>query len=417
MITFIIPTRNNLPYLRLAFSSIRKYYPDYEMIILDDNSTDGTMEWAEGIRDENTIYYHNDGRQVGHTVLYDKGVELVSNDIFGIFHADMVCGPNYVENLLKWLHKGGVVAATRIEPPLHPPGKEKIIKDFGIYDTDFRRLEFEKFCLDEQEKIETKGCITRGIFAPWIMHKNDFKTIGGHDKLFSPFPYEDSDIFQRMILAHYEVNQSRDSFVYHFSCRGHRWTKQVKQDDFFYKLCCAKNATHFLRKWGSWIENDENCYPIIQKKYDIGFVIKNCPPTQIGNFEPWCSTVYCDCNIEKYIQQVQPCTPFDLRKRVKKAGENPPTNDIVITFDASKLSNEHWQVLTKLPKILSNSGEIGTMEFEIFKFEIKSLTDYSEHLIKNDSPYYKNQLLSLSLKDPYCTDCLFDTYEITKGNT
>ena len=266
MISFIIPTRNNLPYLRLACSSIRKFYPEYEIIILDDNSTDGTKEWADAIRDPNTVYYHNDGRQIGHTVLYDKGVELCDNDIFTIFHADMVCGPKYVENLLKWLKPGGVVAATRIEPPLHPPGKEKIVKDFGTYDTDFKEADFYAYCSEQQAKPENKNIITRGIFAPWAMYKKDFLAIGGHDKLFAPFPYEDSDIFQRMILAHYEINQSRDAFVYHFTCRGHRWTKEVQKDDTFYKLCCAKNSLHFIRKWGSWIENDENCYPIINKK-------------------------------------------------------------------------------------------------------------------------------------------------------
>ena len=244
MITFIIPTRNNLPYLKLAYGSIRKFYPKEEIIILDDNSTDGTREWiGKPNRDEHTVYYRSENRQVGHTILYDRGIEMADNDIFTIFHADMVCGPNYVENLLKWLKPHGVIAATRIEPPLHPEGKEKITKDFGTYSTDFRETDFYAFCKQLQSDQNHKGIITRGIFAPWAMYKADFLAIGGHDKLFSPFPYEDSDIFQRMILANYEINQSRDSFVYHFTCRGHRWTKEVKKDDFFYKLC-SEDVSH-----------------------------------------------------------------------------------------------------------------------------------------------------------------------------
>jgi hypothetical protein len=364
--------------------------------------------------DSNTIYYKNDGCQLGHTVLYDKGVEMSSNEIFCIFHADMVCGPNFVENLLKWLHPGGIVAATRIEPPLHPEGKEKIIKDFGIYNTDFKEIDFRNYCEKLQKDIKNQNIITRGIFAPWLIYKKDFLAIGGHDKLFSPFPYEDSDIFQRMILAHYEINQSRDAFVYHFTCRGHRWTKKVQQDDFFYKLCCAKNVSHFIRKWGSWVENDENCYPIIQKKYDIGFVAKNCQPEQIGNLEPWCSTIYCDCNTDGYIQQVQVSTPFDLKKRVKRSDTYFPTNDIIVTFDVSNLTNEGWQFLSKLPKIISDSGEIGPMEFDIFKIQIQAMTDYSEKLVKNDDPYYTNQLRPFSPTDPYCTNELFTIYERTK---
>src|SRR5208283_2950461 len=330
MISFIIPTINNLPYLKLAYGSIRKFYLEEEILILDDNSTDGTKQFLESTemaQDKNFKYYLNDKRQVGHTVLYDEGVEMAKNEIFTIFHADMVCGPNYVENILKWLHPFGVVAATRIEPPLHPSGKEKITKDFGIYPADFKELEFYDYCKELQEKPENKSMITRGIFAPWAMYKKDFLAIGGHDKLFSPFPYEDSDLFQRMILKHYEINQSRDSFVYHFTCRGHRWTEEVKKDDFFYKLCCAKNTSHFIRKWGSWIENDENCYPVINKKYDVGLVVNNCDINLLGILEPWCNTIYVDLDLNEYIQRVQTGTPFDMTHRIKKLTD-PKTNQI-----------------------------------------------------------------------------------------
>ncbi len=42
----------------------------------------------------------------------------------------------YIENLVKHIKPGTVVCGTRIEPPLHPEGKEKIIRDFGMdFDT------------------------------------------------------------------------------------------------------------------------------------------------------------------------------------------------------------------------------------------------------------------------------------------
>ena len=418
MISFIIPTRNNLPYLKLAYGSIRRFYPEYEVIILDDNSDDGTKEWLKEITSKDkftTSIPNHKNRQVGHTVLYDIGVAASHNEIFTIFHADMVCGPNYVENLLKWLHPGGVVAATRIEPPLHPPGKEKITKDFGTYAEDFKEADFYAFCAEEQMKPENKSIITRGIFAPWAMYKKDFQAIGGHDKLFAPFPYEDSDLFQRMNLAHYQINQSRDSFVYHFTCRGHRWTKKVQQDDLFYKLCCAKNTAHFIRKWGTWIENDENCYPVISKKYDIGFVVKNADKNVVGMLEPWCSTIYTDINVDEFVSHIQPGTPFDMRKRVKRLTDEH-TNQILVHFDAKKLGQEQFNVITNLSKIITDSGEIGTMEHDIFTFIIKANGAYEAGLVNNDDPYYQKQLRPLKKEDPYCMDALFDIYEKVKKN-
>ncbi len=414
MITFIIPTRNNLPYLKLAYNSIRTYYPLEEIIILDDNSTDGTMEWIDscsGQDDQFTIYYKNDNRQLGHTVLYDKGVELADNEIFTIFHADMVCGPNYIENLIKHLKPQGVVAATRIEPPLHPPGNEKIVKDFGVYPENFSGIQFINYCRSLQQELTNKDIATKGVFAPWMMYKQDFINIGGHDKFFAPFPYEDSDIFQRFILAGYDIKQSRDAFVYHFTCRGHRWTEKVQKDDYFYKLCCAKNVSHFIRKWGSWIENDENCYPVIKHLYNIGFVVKNCSQSLLGQLEPWCGTIYCDANINAYIDQVQPGTPFDMKDRVKSITETP-TNDVVVEFDGSKLSDTSF--LTQLPKILADSGEVGEMEFDIFKINIRSLHTYEEDLVDSNWDLAGGHFIPMPDSDPYCLNELFKVFEATK---
>jgi len=410
MISFIIPTRNNLPYLKLAYASIRKWYPTYEIVILDDNSTDGTKDWLWELRDKDTNLKSNthEGKQVGHTVLYDQGIKVASNDIFTIFHADMVCGPNYVENLTKHLKRGGVVAATRIEPPLHPPGKEKIVKDFGTYTEDFKEQEFLDFCKSEQEL--QKDNTTKGIFAPWAMYKDDFFSIGGHDKLFAPFPYEDSDIFQRMILKGYDIKQSRDAFVYHFTCRGHRWTKEVQKDDSFYKLCCAKNMSHYLRKWGSWIENDENCFPIIQNKYDVGFVVTECTPNLLGIIEPWCSTIYTDLDVKSFVDNLQPGTPFDLSKRVKKLTDEK-TNQILVTFNGKLLTQQNFGIITSLAKLIKDSGEIGEFELDIFSFNIKGLDTFQHKLVDNNGEYYQSQLKPSVPSDPYCLKTLFEVYD------
>jgi len=408
--------------VKLAYNSIRKYYPWEEIIILDDNSTDGTKDWLWGLEgdisnsesgDKNLVVYLHESRQIGHTVIYNKGAELARNEIFTIFHADMVCGPNYVENLLKHLKPGGVVAATRIEPPLHPEGREKIVKDFGTYDTDFRQEDFEKFVLEQQK--ENKDKTTKGIFAPWAMYKKDFQAIGGHDKLFCPFPYEDSDIFQRMILAGYDIKQSRDAFVYHFTCRGHRWTKEVQKDDLFYKLCVTKNMVHFIRKWGCWIENNENCYPVIHKKYDIGVKAKNCPAHLLPQIEPWFSCTYIqDEDLEsKYVTLTQPGTPFNMAQRVKPFSFYK-SHDIDITFDVSQMTGERLSAMTLLSKMIEDSGEVGEMEYDIFKIKINRLEDKTPQLINNDSEYYRNQLVSIPESDPYYTDELFKVFEEVK---
>ena len=199
MISLIIPSYNNLQHLKNVYASIQKHAPEAEVILMNDGSTDGTSEWFRELPASVNLQLYEQEERVGHTILYDKGIELATNDIVGILHADMIIGPLYIENMLKHLQPGKVVCATRIEPPLHPEGKEKIIMDFG---QDFDTLDvdsFEEFVMHKQE--EELDRVTYGMFAPWILYKKDFQAIGGHDPLFAPFPYEDSDIFQRWILA------------------------------------------------------------------------------------------------------------------------------------------------------------------------------------------------------------------------
>jgi glycosyltransferase involved in cell wall biosynthesis len=131
-ITFVIPSRNNLEFLQLAYQSIRNLSAVHDILILDDASMDGTKEWIESLNDTNLIHYHNIGpERIGIVGMFDKGIEMARTDIIFAFHADMIAGPNLDINILKHLTPGTVVCATRIEPPLHPRGPEKITQDWG----------------------------------------------------------------------------------------------------------------------------------------------------------------------------------------------------------------------------------------------------------------------------------------------
>jgi glycosyltransferase involved in cell wall biosynthesis len=384
-VTLVIPSSNNLRHLKNAYTSIKKNAWHCKIVMLDDGSTDGTTEWLNGLSDDNITAVYRSSERVGHTILYDKGIELAETEIVGIMHADMILGPYYLENMLKHLQRETVVCATRVEPPLHPAGKEKIIRDFG---TDFNNLNldaFEAYVLEAQQDF--KDQTTDGMFAPWIIYKEDFINMGGHDKLFAPFPYEDSDIFQRWMLHGYELIQSRDAFVYHLTCRGHRWTEEIGKDDDYFKNASAKAARNYLRKWGSWIENDEYQRPILKPRYDIGIVVENCTPNLLLSLEPWFNNVYVDQSIiADYIEYEQPKTDLILEARVRSI-EEPKQNDIVIYFDA-KDEQVDLNIITNIQRLIQvEVDEIGTYEYGGFKIDVIALTD---HIDKMMGTFIKN---------------------------
>jgi glycosyltransferase involved in cell wall biosynthesis len=347
MITLVIPSYNNLKHIKNAYTSIRKHYPEINLILLDDGSNDGTWEWLSSlIKTDLYLTIYKSEERVGHTILYDKGIELAKTDIVGILHADMLVGPNYIENLLKHLKPQTVVCATRIEPPLHPEGKEKIVRNFGLDFDDLNVEAFEEFALEAQNKY--KDQTTRGMFAPWVIYKDDFEAIGGHDPGFAPFPYEDSDIFQRWILAGYELIQSRDSFVYHLTCRGHRWNEQVGKNDDYFTIVEKKAREYYIKKWGSWIKNNEYQYPTIIPVYKKKLILTNPNPQLEEALNIWFN-----------------------------GGE-----DIIVEVDGNTFTQQDFQLIQYLNIIVKDSGSIGEFKIGNLKITINSLKEYQKDLIK-----------------------------------
>jgi predicted glycosyltransferase involved in capsule biosynthesis len=267
-----------------------------------------------------------------------------STDIVSILHSDMIIGPCYFENMLAHLKPGKVVCATRIEPPIHPAGKEKIVKDFGDEANTFKWDMFESFC--NEERLSRFGETTKGIFAPWMLYKEDHLAIGGHDQGFAPYGYEDSDIFNRWILAGYEMIQARDSLCYHMTCRGHRWNKGVGIENADYQETMDNGRRHFLKKWGHWIKNDEYQYPIISPVYKKKIIINNSNPN------------------------------FDFLNDWFNGG-----NDIIVEIDCNTFTQQDFQYITQLNDIIADSGEIGVFNLGNVSITINKIQDYSKDLI------------------------------------
>jgi len=392
-ITFVIPCRNNLPYLQQAVNSIETHYgSEHDIVILDDASTDGTWDWVKSYAEgkDNIITYRNGGPdRVGHTVLYDVGFKLAKTEIISILHSDMVVTPNYVPHMLKYLQPKKVVSATRIEPPLHPPGPEKYVMNFGLEVDEFsdRKVEFLNFVGTKEEENEDRT--TKGIFAPWMMYKEDFASMGGHDALFAPMELEDSDIFNRFHLCEYELIQARDAFVYHMTCRGSRFKDGIEiereiplpdgtiwykpKDSEEYTILRQNKFREWWRKWHTDVLHDNMMMPIVPNRYTTSFIVKNCTPQILSILEPWCDDIYVDCDFGNYVATEEQQSLFDISSKVHSIDGNLK-NDIQIRFYANRLTNEHFtQFIKNVPFIIEETNQIGKFNWDIFEIDILRL--------------------------------------------
>ena len=145
-ISLIQPGRNNLKYLKWSYDATRKHQGDHEVeiCVAYDASTDGTWDWCLEMMDKDPLFkaHRNEGPdRLGHTILYDTLInEVATKDIAMIYHADMYLCPGALDAIEREIEEKTIVSLTRIEPPLHPDGPEKILWNGGVEPEEFLKM-------------------------------------------------------------------------------------------------------------------------------------------------------------------------------------------------------------------------------------------------------------------------------------
>ena len=342
MISLIIPASTRTrEYTDILIKNINETYPnrdDIEVILQEDSLTMGNN--------------------------YNKAVERANGEKIILLHNDMIIKPGFVEEMDKHIVKNRITTYTRVEPPIYTdtyPGK--ILLDCGSDLKSLNKIKFEEFQVEE-------SLVDGGTQLFFGCLKEDYIGIDGTTfKIFC----EDDDFHLRCTLAGFERKVS-SAHVYHFVSKTSRSTSDYQQIE----ACSNRN---FVRKWGS--RNFKG------KKYNIAFTIHNCNLQLLDILEPWCDRIYTSETFDigrmrDYIEIEQANTSFDLSKRVLTIDNNDPIaeNDIVVEFDATKLSQNNFPLLQQLPEIIHESGEIGEFDLDIFKITINSLETYEHTLIK-----------------------------------
>ncbi len=235
--SIIIPTWNNLEYLKLCIKSLRKNSAYTNQIIIAVNEgNDGTVEWLEEQLD---IDYIHSKQNLGVCYAVNACRPYVTNNYIAYLNDDMYVLPNWDKEIRAEINKlennNFFLSATLIEPKKNTnPNYVAIISDFGDSVETFN----EEKLLNEFSNLHKKNW--RGSsWPPNVVHKNTWDLVGGYSIEFTPGMYSDPDfsmkLWQAGIRVLYGVGNSK---VYHF---GEKSTGRVKKN---------KGSDTFLLKWG-----------------------------------------------------------------------------------------------------------------------------------------------------------------------
>lgn len=237
-VSIVILTYNNLDYTKVCVDSIRKYNDKntYELIIVDNNSTDGTVEWIKEQTDIKCILNDvNEGFPRG----CNQGIEIAEkeNDIF-LLNNDTVIMPNSIFNLRMGLYSSKDVGATG--PVSNSVSYYQQVnieaKEFG----DYLKFALENNISNENEYEERLKLVGFAM----LIKRSVLDKIGFLDEIFTPGNFEDDDISLRMIEQGYKLILCKDTYIHHFG------SVSFSLDLDNYNNILNDNMEKFKVKWG-----------------------------------------------------------------------------------------------------------------------------------------------------------------------
>lgn len=258
--SIIILTYNNLDYNKICIESIKKYTKKgtYEIIVVDNHSTDGTVEWLKTQEDLIVIY---NKQNLGFPKGCNQGIEIAKGDEILLLNNDTIVTPRWLENLRECLYSSDDIGA--VGPVTNScPNYQTIPTNYTNVE---EMLQFtESYNISNPEQWEEK---LRLIGYCMLIKKEVIDKIGLLDERFTPGNFEDDDFSLRMRKEKYKLMLCKDTFIHHFG------SISFNQDNKKFIELLKVNSDKFQKKWGF------DPYTIIDIEKDVAdLIISNAVP-------------------------------------------------------------------------------------------------------------------------------------------
>ena len=232
--SILIPTWNNLPYLKLCIDSIRKHSTlQHQLIVHINEGNDGTREW---VASQSDIDYTASDTNIGVCYALNAAAQLASTNYILYLNDDMYTCPQWDKYLLEEINAVGhddfFISGTAIEPVA-----ESICSIEKNYGADIESFN-EALLLNEFAALPFSDWLG-ATWPPNVLHKKNWDLVGGYSTEFTPGMYSDPDFSMKLWQAGIRFFKGASkSRVYHF---GSRSVKRVAKNPGYYT---------FISKWG-----------------------------------------------------------------------------------------------------------------------------------------------------------------------
>ena len=252
LFSILIPSWNNLPFLKTCVDSIRKNSSfKHQLIVHINDGSDGTLNW---VKEQPDIDYVHSDKNIGVCYALNFCRTIAATSYILYINDDMYVCPDWDKYLKLEIdaigHNYFFLSSTAIEP---------VASSACVIEYDFGRdiASFDEKKLLANYKDLPMHDWQGATWPPNIVHISVWDMVGGYSTEFSPGMYSDPDFSMKLWKAGIRLFKGiSKSRVYHF---GSRSVKRVKRNPGYFT---------FIAKWGVTSSTLTKLYLKRGKKYD-----------------------------------------------------------------------------------------------------------------------------------------------------
>lgn len=186
MVSVLLATHNDEKYIKEAIDSvINQTYRDFELIIIDDGSSDRTAEIISSYDDERIIFIKN-GQNMGLPYSLNKGMEMARGEYIARMDGDDICFPQRLQKQLEYMEQ---------HPEITMCGANRL--DFS----EKGKKSAKRFFPEESEALKVRLLFGNPIaHSSWFIRKDDF--LKHHFRYDEDFRYsQDYELIYRILKS------------------------------------------------------------------------------------------------------------------------------------------------------------------------------------------------------------------------
>lgn len=301
MVSIIMLNRNGKHNLEILMTSMhdRKFYDNFEIICVDNASTDDSLTYLESWSNEFSIKIIRNQENMSFSAANNIGVQSAQGEYLLFLNNDTEVTDGWLDELLIAIQKAekpGAIGAKLIYPKIPAgtvnAGKSYCIQHNGIaFRDDFREKAYfvQPYNMGNGQpdvnsgtKLIERVCVTAAVL---LVSRSAFDEVGGFDEKYI-YGYEDVDLCLKLSKAGYRNYYCPNCLVYHYE-----FGTQNKDVARAVRIRRLHNMDVYKGKWQSYLSrkilddklNARHLYT--EESLVVGLVVtEDKPETTAGDF-------------------------------------------------------------------------------------------------------------------------------------